>query len=88
MTIREEILKEPVIIDRRTVGNSTRQIDHYIQVLFIEGSVNIKDHAFKINKNMNRWLLNKVMDRLLAEHSYNNTFKVNDLTITVKSRNL
>lgn len=76
------------IYDKRRIGNSTRLADYYIQELFTQGFVTIKDHFPKRQADV--LLFKKVRMRLEIEHSgitNNNSrieFDTNRLTIKLK----
>ena len=53
----------------RCQGNTTRQVDKAIQILFEEGAVKCLDHYSDGNlKHLNERLFNIVKQRLQAEH--------------------
>lgn len=53
--------------DRRS-GNSTRQIDYAIQLLFSGKIVKVVDHASEGRRRVNQMLFNRIRDRLHFEH--------------------
>lgn len=56
----------------RAVGNSTRQVDLAIQILFEDKEVHILDHCEQgQSKKANADLRNRIMLRLNAEHLVN-----------------
>jgi hypothetical protein len=62
----EEIIENPETDGARYSGRSTRLIDSYIQGLFMNGTVTIKDHQGTAQSD--RWLADRVMRRLSYEH--------------------
>lgn len=54
----------------RRSGNTTRMVDHYIQVLFKEHKVTVKDHS-GFDKEDDR-VTNIIIQRLQNEHRMNN----------------
>jgi len=54
----------------RRVGNTTRQIDYAIQLLFTGHTVVVKDHWYKgERRDPNEYLFYRILDRLALEHS-------------------
>ena len=59
----------------RAAGFSTRLADLYIQKLFIDGFVEVKDHYG--NKEADKFLFNTICTRLKMEHDRSfNSFKI------------
>lgn len=57
------------IKDQRGCGNSTRQVDRAIQILFEDGEVLILDHHMNgHNSDMNEFLFEKVVRRITVEY--------------------
>ena len=72
-------------------GNSTRQINNAIEILFTEGGVLIEDHASTSfeqrhnKKRINRHLFDRVLKRLYYEHrGIDIAVNASKLTITLK----
>lgn len=63
----ELFLERPKTIEKRKIGNTTRLVDYYIQVLFRDGTTKIEDH-YNGDKS-NRILAGKIADRILNEHN-------------------
>lgn len=69
----------PTIENQRCIGNTTRQIDYYIQRLFHEYNkvekgrrpvtIIIRDHAHIVGNMANKDLLDRLRRRLYTEHS-------------------
>lgn len=77
----------PIIyIDQRRIGNTTRLVDYYIQVLFTKGTVKIEDHVEVPNHGGLPYIVQIVIKRLQSEHRLDNrNFTVdNKGTITLK----
>jgi len=56
-------------IPGRMTGNSTRQIDLAIQLFYTHQIVEIRDHyKWGESKRVNKFLFNRVIKRLYAEH--------------------
>jgi hypothetical protein len=65
---------KPLILQKRRCGNSTRQIDQWIQDLFTNGKAVIIDHAHQENRGVavnfaNRHSRKILLERLWREHS-------------------
>lgn len=58
------------IVNKRRSGNSTRQMDSYIQQLFDEEEVRVIDHSNINNEHpdMDIWLIDKIIRRIGFEH--------------------
>lgn len=54
----------------RMTGNSTRQIDLAIQLLFQGKIVKVEDHAAYGRKHINDLLFDRILDRLYHEHQH------------------
>ena len=65
---------EVAIVDYRKMGNTTRQVDAYIQQLFNEGRCLVVDHASG-KFNTSEHLLEVLIRRLKIEHSRYVEFK-------------
>lgn len=53
----------------RATGNTTRQVDCAIQLLFQGKEIEVKDHwQWGVDIRANKYLLNKIKDRLFREH--------------------
>ena len=50
----------------RRTGKSTRLIDEYIQVLFNDGVIEVRDHY--LSREADNFLTSKIMRRLQSEH--------------------
>lgn len=58
-----------MIYPGRRVGNSTRQADAYIQELFENKIVYIRDHACNSENKANFFLVDTIVNRMRFEHS-------------------
>ena len=56
-----------IIYDRRC-GNTTRQVDEWIQELFTKGAVSVIDHAHNDTNSANRHAERVLFRRLATEH--------------------
>lgn len=56
------------IVHGRRMGNTTRQVDEWIQQLFTEGRATIIDHADSPHNRANDHALRVLLDRLHFEH--------------------
>ena len=52
---------------KRRIGTTTREIDSYIQVLFINGKVTIPDYE---NHHEAEYIYDRIVKRLNSEHSH------------------
>jgi hypothetical protein len=60
-----------IIDDGRQVGNSTRQIDMAIQIIFGGGECIVEDHhEMGNNRKANLNLYNRILNRLKMEHQW------------------
>lgn len=67
----------------RMTGRSTRLIDEYIQTLFNEGSVKVRDHHF--TRHSDKFLFDRVVRRLKNEHRHDSfEYNTNHQTIKLK----
>lgn len=61
----------------RAVGNSTRQIDYAIRILFHTGVIEVADHTNEgTNLKENRMLLKKIHKRIKSEHPHAKMYHV------------
>jgi len=76
----DDLFENLTVIDKRQCGNTTRQVDNYIQYLFNNGLILIKDHNTKTIQSTDKFnamvdtvkLYQRVEKRLLEEHSKTN----------------
>jgi DNA-binding FrmR family transcriptional regulator len=84
-----------MIANKRRCGNTTRQIDAFIQDLFQTGTVTVQDHAHQENgrgvptNRANEQLVDTMLRRLRYEHKLNVyddlEFDRKTMTITFKN---
>lgn len=74
-----------LLTDERGSGNTTRQIDAAIQHLFNGYAVKCISHGEPNSREANRFLAEKIIDRLEAEHPHAKYYYIlNDNTIYLK----
>lgn len=60
-----------LLTNMRRMGNSTRQVDNAIQILFNGSTCVVLDHwEHGRNRQANKHLLRMIVDRIRAEHSW------------------
>jgi hypothetical protein len=69
----------------RRIGNSTRAIDYFIQMIFHNPGYKIKIQDPLDNENIHRLLMDRILRRLEIEH-YQRVFEIdkNNFTIMLK----
>ena len=78
------------LVNDRMIGNSTRQIDAAINLLFKGFKVEIRDHWKNgTDSNTNRYLFERVLNRLRNEHRLdslieNNKIKIDKNNLTIE----
>jgi hypothetical protein len=66
----------------RHVGNSTKQIDYAIAMLFKGYKVQVRDHINQgLDREANKHLFNRIMERLQIEHQITPVYDLKKLTI-------
>lgn len=72
----------------RATGRTSRLVDSYIQELFNQGEIDVKDHHD--DKHSNRYLLERIVDRYEREYNKSNNKKeliVRSLNVKLVEKN-